>query len=144
MSVKASTPLGGMARQIYAAHSIAGHGPEDFSSVIKMLQKRAEAMALHHAQPGVPVPVQPFGASLQGQKTSALFKSETLEVIRLVLMAGKRLPVHQVPGEMTLQCLEGQLTLSQNGNHQTLSAGQLLFLPAQTRMRSRPCRTRRP
>ena len=41
MSVKASTPLGGMARQIYAAHSLAGHGPEDFSSVIKMLQKRA-------------------------------------------------------------------------------------------------------
>ena len=40
MSVKASTPLGGMARQIYAAHSIAGHGPEDFSSVIKMLQKQ--------------------------------------------------------------------------------------------------------
>ena len=40
MSVKASTPLGGMARQIYAAHSIAGHGPEDFSSVIKMLQKK--------------------------------------------------------------------------------------------------------
>ena len=41
MSVKASTPLGGLARQIYAAHSIAGHGPEDFSSVIKMLQKPA-------------------------------------------------------------------------------------------------------
>ena len=39
MSVKAATPLGGMARAIYAAHSIAGHGPEDFSSVIKMLQK---------------------------------------------------------------------------------------------------------
>ena len=41
MTVKASTPLGGMARQIYAAHSLAGHGPEDFSSVIKMLQKPA-------------------------------------------------------------------------------------------------------
>ena len=41
MSVKASTPLGGLARAIYAAHSIAGHGPEDFSSVIKMLQKKA-------------------------------------------------------------------------------------------------------
>lgn len=38
-AVKASTPLGGMARAIYAAHSIAGHGREDFSSVIKMLQK---------------------------------------------------------------------------------------------------------
>ena len=41
MTVKASTPLGGMARQLYAAHSIAGHGGEDFSSVIKMLQKKA-------------------------------------------------------------------------------------------------------
>lgn len=37
---RASTPLGGMARSIYAAHSLAGHGPEDFSSVIKMLQKK--------------------------------------------------------------------------------------------------------
>ena len=39
-AVKASTPLGGMARAIYAAHSIAGHGGEAFSSVIKMLQKK--------------------------------------------------------------------------------------------------------
>lgn len=38
-AVKASTPLGGMARALYAAHSIAGHGGEDFSSVIKLLQK---------------------------------------------------------------------------------------------------------
>ena len=41
MTVKASTPLGGMARAIYAAHSIAGHGGEDFSSIIKMLRKLA-------------------------------------------------------------------------------------------------------
>lgn len=40
MSVKASTPLGGMARAIYAAHSIGGHGGEDFSSIIKMLQAK--------------------------------------------------------------------------------------------------------
>jgi len=38
-AVRASTPLGGMARNLYAAHSIAGHGGLDFSSVIKMLQK---------------------------------------------------------------------------------------------------------
>ncbi|GAD24554.1 3-hydroxyisobutyrate dehydrogenase [Acidovorax sp. MR-S7] len=41
MTVKASTPLGGMARAIYAAHSIAGHGGEDFASIIKMLRKLA-------------------------------------------------------------------------------------------------------
>ena len=40
IATKASTPLGGMARAIYAAHGIAGDGGEDFSSVIKMVQKK--------------------------------------------------------------------------------------------------------
>ncbi len=39
MAVKAATPLGGMARSLYAAHSLAGHGALDFSSVIKLVQK---------------------------------------------------------------------------------------------------------
>ena len=39
MAVKAATPLGGMARNLYAAHSLAGHGALDFSSVIKLVQK---------------------------------------------------------------------------------------------------------
>jgi len=38
-AVRASTPLGGLARNLYAAHSLAGHGALDFSSVIKMVQK---------------------------------------------------------------------------------------------------------
>ena len=41
MTVKASTPLGGLARAIYAQHSIAGHGPKDFSSVIQSLQAQS-------------------------------------------------------------------------------------------------------
>lgn len=41
IAMKASTPLGGLARSIYAVHSTAGHGAEDFSSIIKMLQKSA-------------------------------------------------------------------------------------------------------
>lgn len=39
-SVRASTPLGGLARNLYAAHSLAGHGALDFSSVIKLVQSR--------------------------------------------------------------------------------------------------------
>ena len=39
MAVKAATPLGGMARNLYAVHSLAGHGGLDFSSIIKMVQK---------------------------------------------------------------------------------------------------------
>ena len=38
-AVRAATPLGGLARNLYAAHSLAGHGALDFSSVIKSLQK---------------------------------------------------------------------------------------------------------
>ncbi|MGJ7525032.1 3-hydroxyisobutyrate dehydrogenase [Variovorax sp. GB1P17] len=38
-SVRAATPLGGLARSLYAAHSLAGHGALDFSSVLKSLQK---------------------------------------------------------------------------------------------------------
>ncbi len=38
-SVRAATPLGGLARSLYAAHSLAGHGTLDFSSVLKLLQK---------------------------------------------------------------------------------------------------------
>jgi 3-hydroxyisobutyrate dehydrogenase len=39
-AVRAATPLGGLARNLYAAHSLAGHGALDFSSVIKMVQKQ--------------------------------------------------------------------------------------------------------
>lgn len=37
-AVKAATPLGGLARNLYAAHSLAGYGSLDFSSIIKMVQ----------------------------------------------------------------------------------------------------------
>jgi 3-hydroxyisobutyrate dehydrogenase len=41
LATRASTPLGGLARALYAAHSLAGHGSEDFSSVIKLVQGHA-------------------------------------------------------------------------------------------------------
>ncbi|MEJ8814291.1 3-hydroxyisobutyrate dehydrogenase [Variovorax ureilyticus] len=40
-AVGASTPLGGLARNLYAAHSLTGHGASDFSSVIKLFQNRS-------------------------------------------------------------------------------------------------------
>lgn len=56
-------------------------------------------MALPHATASEPVDVRPLGARLAGEKTTALFKSRDLEVIRLVLPAGASLPPHQVRGE---------------------------------------------
>ncbi len=38
-ALAATTPLGGLARNLYAASSLAGHGALDFSSIVKLMQK---------------------------------------------------------------------------------------------------------
>ena len=85
-------------------------------------------MALIHAFSGDPIDVQPLGDALSAQKTFALFKSEQLELIRLVLMAGKSFPPHQVPGEITIHCIEGEIDVTVDGESNVLYPGQLLFL----------------
>ncbi|MES2068730.1 MAG: cupin domain-containing protein [Pseudomonadota bacterium] len=85
-------------------------------------------MALHHAASGELINIAPLGAKLGDAKTAALFKSAHLEVIQMVLPAGKLVRPHQVPGEITLQCLEGRLELDIPGAMRSLSAGQLVCL----------------
>ena len=85
-------------------------------------------MALTHVNPGEPIGLRPLGAALRQAKTSALFKSRDLELIRLVLPAGKSLPPHAVPGEITIHCLEGRLRIDIDGRAQDLAAGELLYL----------------
>mgnify|MGYP000877878955 CR=1 FL=1 len=85
-------------------------------------------MAIPHALPGQAIDVQPLGARLAQEKTFALFKSADLEVMRLVLLAGKSLPPHSVPGEITVQCIEGSIEVTANNQAHVLRAGQLLYL----------------
>lgn len=85
-------------------------------------------MAIPHARPGQAIDVRPLGSRLAGEATSALFKSEQLEVIRLVLVAGKSLPTHQVSGEITIHCLEGALSVTADGAVHALHAGEMLYL----------------
>ena len=85
-------------------------------------------MAISHLSSGEPISLMPFGKTVNGERSVALFKSEELEVIRLVLTAGKSFPSHSVPGEITLQCLEGSIEVTTDGDVQTLSANQLMFL----------------
>ena len=86
-------------------------------------------MAIAHATPGQPIDVGPLGPLLPNTRTMALFKSGELEVIRLVLLAGKSYPTHKVPGEITIQCLEGKFEVNVEGRTHILAAGQLLYLP---------------
>ena len=85
-------------------------------------------MAIPHATPGQPIDVSPLGPRLLSEKTTALFKSEQLEVIRLVLQAGKSLPPHSVAGEITVQCVEGRIDVTFDSQSHLLEAGQMLFL----------------
>ena len=85
-------------------------------------------MAIAHASPGEAVDVGPLGSRLPGEKIVALFKSEHLEVIRLVLTAGKSLPPHKVPGEITVQCIEGRIDVTAEGKSHVIGPGQLLYL----------------
>ena len=86
-------------------------------------------MAIPHVHPGQVIEVHPFGSGLPNARTEALFKANNLEVMRLVLHAGKSLPSHKVPGEITIHCLEGVLSVSADGVEHILRAGELVYLP---------------
>lgn len=85
-------------------------------------------MAISHARSGEAVDVRPLGAELKNTRTTALFKTDDLEVMRLVLAAGKSLPPHQVAGEITIQCIEGAIDVTLDGQTASLQAGQLVYL----------------
>ena len=87
-------------------------------------------MALTHAQPGQPVDVRPYGASIADAQSIALFKSDGLEVMRLAFPAGHHMPAHQVAGELTIHCLEGSVNV-QVGDAPAvlLPAGHLMYVP---------------
>lgn len=87
-------------------------------------------MAIPHACAGEPIDVRPLGAQLPDERTSALFKSEHLEVFRLVLRAGKEVPPHKVSGEITIQCIEGALDVTAGDQSRRLEAGQMLYVAA--------------
>jgi quercetin dioxygenase-like cupin family protein len=83
-------------------------------------------MAIPHAEPGDVIDVRPLGPALAGARSHALFKSDDLEVMRIVLRIGQAFPPHAVDGEITLQCLEGRIAFSCAAGLRELAAGELI------------------
>jgi quercetin dioxygenase-like cupin family protein len=83
-----------------------------------------------HAQPGEVVDVRPLGPALATAKAATLLKTEKVEIVRLVMAAGRALAKHKAPGEITVHCLEGRIAFTALGQAQELTAGRLVFLPA--------------
>ena len=89
-------------------------------------------MAIAHATPGQVIDIRPLWAAISTSVTTTLVKTDRLEVIRLVLPAGKEIPPHKVPGEITVQCLEGRVAFTSLGATQELRAGQMCYLAGGT------------
>lgn len=90
-------------------------------------------MSIPHAAPGEVVDIRPLGSALRDTVTTVLVKTDELEVIRLVVAAGKEIPPHQAKGTITVQCLEGRVAFVIDGQTSELAAGHLLYLPPGTR-----------
>ena len=87
-------------------------------------------MSITQATPGEALDIRPYGPVLAEAKTCKLIKTEQFELIRLVLPAGKVIPEHNTPGQITVQCLEGCIEFTSAGKTETLGPGQLLYLEA--------------
>ena len=85
-------------------------------------------MAIRHARPGQIVHLLARDGTLPSPQSFALFKSDQLELLRVVLPRGKSYPPHSVAGEITMQVLEGRVEIDVGGIPQILGAGQLMHL----------------
>ena len=85
-------------------------------------------MAIAHSNSGSLVNVQPLGSGLATAKTSTLLKTDKLKIVRLVVCKGNEIPTHKARGEITVQCLEGRVAFTVQGQTRDIAAGQLIYL----------------
>lgn len=85
-------------------------------------------MALTHATPGQAIDIRPLAHEIPRSVTTTLIKTDQIEVIRLVVPAGKAIALHKVTGTITVQCLEGLIEFSALDRTVELQAGQMLYL----------------
>ena len=86
---------------------------------------------IRHAGQGEIVDVHPYDDDLSEHRTHTLFKTDQIELLRLILPKGKRLPRHRAPGPIIVQCLEGAIGVTALGYTTLLSSGQLMHLESQ-------------
>jgi quercetin dioxygenase-like cupin family protein len=85
-------------------------------------------MAMPHLSSGGIMSIFPLGNLIKNTPTAAIFKDEHLEVIRIVLTAGMRMPTHAVAGPITVQCIEGEVDIGVDGVNRKICPGDLLYL----------------
>jgi quercetin dioxygenase-like cupin family protein len=87
-------------------------------------------MAQPRARSGALMSARPLAEQLAGSRTQALLKATQLELIRIVLPAGKHLLEHAAPGEITVLCIEGRVRFTTPAVQHTMACGDLIHLSA--------------
>lgn len=86
-------------------------------------------MALTHAQPLDIIDLRPLGAQLTPTRSHSLLRTDRLQLMRIVLLAGQGLPTHRQVGEVCLYCVEGLVALGTSAGEKFLQPGCAIVLP---------------
>ena len=70
-------------------------------------------------------PLVPTGET---SRQSTLVKTSQVELIQLIVPAGRDVPTHEAQGELIVHCLQGKFSLFALGTAYELKSGQLLHL----------------
>jgi len=85
-------------------------------------------MATRHAEPGEVIDLETWAQDLPDEQTKVIVKTDDMELVRLVIPAGKKISKHKVSGPIVVHCLTGELEFTVMGISRVLSSSQLLYL----------------
>lgn len=85
-------------------------------------------MATHHATPGEVVDLETWAQDVPDEQSKVIVKTDEMELVRLVLPAGKEFADHKVSGACVIHCITGEIECSAMGATKALTPGQLLYL----------------
>lgn len=81
-----------------------------------------------HIQSGEVVNLETLKGQMDVDASYALVKTNDMEVIRMAVHKGKTIEPHSIEGEMSVQCLKGDILFMVDGNARELKAGDWLYL----------------
>jgi quercetin dioxygenase-like cupin family protein len=87
-------------------------------------------MAIPHAQPGDLIDVRPLNGAWEAHRTTTLIKTDQVDVVRMLLPAGKKIAEHRATGQILIQGVEGKVVFHTLGRTIEIEAGTMFYLPA--------------
>lgn len=85
-------------------------------------------MSQGHIQSGEVVNLETLREEMDVDASYALVKTDDMEVIRMAVQKGKTIDEHHISGEMTVQCLRGDILFMVDGEAKELTQNDWLYL----------------